>query len=103
MYLVYDPLWHWERSPVAAVDASASVQPHEVISALRVTGWASSNGPYGACRHAVVMFLVCLYVLTKFDFAVRVEVKPAVEDELRRALCGGDATFDDKHVAPEDL
>ena len=51
--------------------------------------------------HAVIMFFVCLHVLTEFHLAMSVEVQFAVEYDFRWALHFGDATLQGKYVAPE--
>jgi hypothetical protein len=71
---------HWQRSPVFTVYTPPGVETDEVVTTLIVARWAGGDGTNGACLHAVVMFLVGLDVFTKFNFAMGIEVKLAVED-----------------------
>ena len=45
---------------------------------------------------------MCLYVLTKFNFTMRVVIQFAAKDNFRWALGFGYATFDSEHIAPKN-
>jgi len=48
------------------------------------------------------MFLVGLHIFPKFELAMGMEVRPAVENNLSRALGGGDPALYWEHITPEN-
>jgi hypothetical protein len=58
-------------SPVEALAGSETV---EIITALHIIGALEGQSPDGTSVHIVVVFLVCLGVLSVFEFAMRLVV-----------------------------
>ena len=87
MHLINNLLWHGQGGPVSTINPPTSVKADEIVTPLSVSGGSGSNGTDSVGTHPIVMFLVSLNIITKFDSAVCVEVKTAIENDLGGALC----------------
>ena len=81
----------------------SSVNVYEIVYSLRVPSGVCGYSTNSTRCRGIVMFLMCLYVFTKFNFSVCIEVKLAIENDLSRALSRGDPATKSKHIVPEDL
>ena len=53
----------------------------EVVATLFVSGWAQCDCANGSWLHRVVVFLMCLHVLSEFYLAVRIVVDRFTRDD----------------------
>ena len=86
MDLIDNLLRHKYQRPVLAVDSAPCVKADEVVTSLRVPSGACGNSANSARCHGIVVLLVRLHTFAKFNFAVGVEVKHAIQNNLSRAL-----------------
>ena len=102
MHLVDDLIGREKFGPVVVVYALSDVKDDEIIATLGITSWSCSDGANSMCVHAVVMFLMSLHILTKFQFVAGIEIHLTTKDDLQWTLSGGDASWQNKHVPLED-
>jgi hypothetical protein len=70
MYPVDNAGGHWEGRPAVPIQSATGCEAEEIISILRIAGWAQSDGTGSARRHGVVMLFMSLDVGSKFELAV---------------------------------
>jgi hypothetical protein len=74
----------------------------KVVSALLVSRWTQGEGADGLWGHGVVMFLLCLDVLSIFNATVLVVIDSESSDEGPGTECLGDPKLMWECVDPED-
>lgn len=82
VYLIHNLARHAEAGSIMAIDVGSCVKAYEVVPTLIISSWSSGNCPYAVCSHTVIMSFMSLDILAKFDLAMGMEIKPAVEHML---------------------
>ena len=61
------------------IDPTTCIKTDKIVPTLGVASGTGGDGANGTCDHAVVVLFMCLHILTKFHFAVCVEVEFSVQ------------------------
>ena len=99
-----DMLRHGKRRPMGAGDVLTCVKVHKVVVSLAVIGGSDSDGTESVLScNSFIAFLGGLYVRTKLDLTILVEVQTAASDDSFGADGAGQPIFSGDGVIPKDV
>jgi hypothetical protein len=99
---VLDFVGHRQLGPVRSVETSPTREAVKIVTPLLISRWSESDCTDGPGYHQIVVFFMCLHVLTILNSTVRVIVDVESYDDAARPHSLRDAETVWKGVEPEN-